>query len=117
MASRNVLSINVLGDKPLTADGTFTYAYDALSRLIAAYSNGTLVVSNRYDHLGRRVVKIAADGTHTFLYDGWRPLVETVVRPDSVTDRIDYVWGKDISGTLDGAGTSRCMDRFDIIPS
>lgn len=26
---------------------------------------------NRYDHLGRRVQKIAADGTHTFLYDGW----------------------------------------------
>ena len=51
----------------------------------------------------RRVQKIAADGTHTFLYDGWRPLVETIVRPDSTTDRIDYVWGKDISGTLDGA--------------
>ena len=87
----------------LVSDGIFTYAYDALSRLTAAYSNGTLVVSNRYDHLGRRVVKIAADGTHTFLYDGWRPLVETVVRPDSTTDRIDYVWGKDISGTIDGA--------------
>ena len=87
----------------LVSDGTFTYAYDALSRLTAAYSNGTLVVSNRYDHLGRRVVKIAADGTHTFFYDGWRPLVETIVRPDSTTDRIDYVWGKDISGTIDGA--------------
>ena len=87
----------------LVFDGTFTCAYDALSRLTAAYSNGTLVVSNRYDHLGRRVVKIAADGTHTFLYDGWRTLVETVVRPDSTTDGIDFVWGKDISGSLDGA--------------
>ena len=87
----------------LVSDGTFTYPYDALSRLTAAYSNGTLVVSNRYDHLGRRVVKIAADGTHTFLYDGWRPIVEIVVRPDSTTDRIDYVWGKDIPGSLDGA--------------
>ena len=87
----------------LVSNGTFTYSYDALSRLTAAYSNGTLVVSNRYDHLGRRVVKIAVDGTHTFLYDGWRPLVETIVRSDSTTDRIDYVWGKDISGTLDGA--------------
>ena len=28
---------------------------------------------------------------------------ETVARSDSTTDRIDYVWGKDISGTLDGA--------------
>ena len=87
----------------LASFGPWTYAYDALSRLVAVYSNDTLVVSNRYDHLGRRIQKIAADGTHTFLYDGWRPLVETVVRPDSTTDRIDYVWGKDISGTLDGA--------------
>ena len=28
---------------------------------------------------------------------------EIIVRPDSTTDRIDYVWGKDISGSLDGA--------------
>ena len=69
----------------------------------AAYSNGTLVVSNRYDHLGRRVQKIAMDGTHTFLYDGWRPVVETVARASGGTDRIEYHWGKDLSGTLDGA--------------
>ena len=60
----------------------------------AAYSNGTLVVSNRYDHLGRRVQKIAADGTHTFLYDGWRPVVETVATPSGGTDRIEFHWGK-----------------------
>ena len=28
---------------------------------------------------------------------------ETIVRSDATTDRIDYVWGKDISGTIDGA--------------
>ena len=65
--------------------------------------NGTLVVSNRYDHLGRRVQKIAMDGTHTFLYDGWRPVVETVASASGGTDRIEYYWGKDLSGTLDGA--------------
>ena len=67
---RKELSVKALGDKPLTADGTFTYAYDALSRLTAAYSNGTLVVSNRYDHLGRRVVKIAADDGHQWFASG-----------------------------------------------
>ena len=85
------------------AGQSVAYAYDALSRLVAVYSNDTLVVSDRYDHLGRRVQKVAADGTHTFLYDGWRPVVETIVRPDNSTDRIDYVWGRDISGTPDGA--------------
>ena len=87
----------------LASFGDWTYAYDALSRLTAAYSNGTLVVSNRYDHLGRRIAKIALDGTHTFLYDGWRPVVETVARVGGGTDRIEYHWGKDLSGTLDGA--------------
>ena len=58
---------------------------------------------NRYDHLGRRVQKIAPDGTHTFLYDGWRPVVEMVARPGGGTDRIEYHWGKDLSGSLDGA--------------
>ena len=31
---------------------------------------------------------------------------ETIIRPDSTTDRIDYVWGKDISDTPDGAAGS-----------
>ena len=87
----------------LASFGPWTYAYDALSRLTAAYSNGALVVSNRYDHLGRRVQKIAPGGTHTFLYDGWRPVVETVAKPSGGTDRIEYHWGKDLSGALDGA--------------
>ena len=58
---------------------------------------------NRYDHLGRRVAKIAPDGAHTFLYDGWRPVVETVAKPGGGTDRIEYHWGKDLSGSLYGA--------------
>ena len=58
---------------------------------------------NRYDHLGRRVQKIAPDGTHTFLYDGWRPVVETIAKSGGSTDCIEYYWGKDLSGTLDGA--------------
>ena len=45
--------------------------------------------TNRYDHLGRRVQKIAADGTHTFLYDGWRPVVETAAKSGGGTDRIE----------------------------
>ena len=75
--------------RELASFGPWTYAYDALSRLVAAYSNGTLVVSNRYDHLGRRVQKIAPDGTHTFLYDGWRPVVETAAKSGGGTDRIE----------------------------
>ena len=87
----------------LSVLGPWTYAYDALSRLTEVRSNGVLVASNSYDHQGRRVRLVTQTATHTFIYDGWRPLVETVVRPDATVDRIDYVWGKDISGRLDGA--------------
>ena len=60
----------------------------------------------------RRLQKIAADGAHTFLYDGWRPLVETVVRPDLTTDRIDYVWrllGSDPNGGVRVVGLCEIM--------
>ena len=36
-------------------------------------------------------------------WSDWMARTEIIVRSDSTTDRIDYVWGKDISGTLDGA--------------
>ena len=54
----------------------------------------------RRSHIG--CMLIAADGAHTFLYDGWNVVLE-LVEHDGVTDRIEYYWGKDISGTLDGA--------------
>ena len=79
-----------------------SYAYSP-DGLLSAVSNDDVTVAYRYDHLGRRVQKIAPDGTHTFLYDGWRPVVETVASTSGGTDRIEYYWGKDLSGSLDGA--------------
>ncbi len=39
-----------------------------------------LAVSNRYDHLGRRVQKITPEATHTYFYDGWLLVKEVVER-------------------------------------
>ena len=64
---------------------------------------------NRYDHLGRRVQKIAADGAHTFLYDGWRPVVEMVAKSGGGTDRIEWRNGDIISGK----GIARYDERLD----
>ena len=64
---------------------------------------------NRYDHIGRRVQKIAPDGTHTFLYDGWRPVVETVATPSGGTGRIEWRNGDIISGK----GIERYDERMD----
>ena len=68
------------------------------------WSNGVRVVENQYDALGRRVIKRTPDATHTFVYDGWLLVVERVERSNGILEQIDYWWGKDLSGTLDGAG-------------
>ena len=91
-------------DGGLVSFGEFDYVYDSASRLTEVWSNGAKVVENRYDALGRRVVKRTPDATHMFVYDGWLLVVERVERGNGQLDQIDYWWGKDISGTLDGAG-------------
>ncbi len=93
-----------------------------------------LAVSNRYDHLGRRVQKITPEATHTYFYDGWLLIKETRhpaasrsrkareqletrhpaapqlgsdaagSRVSMEDDVIEYYWGKDLSGSIGGAG-------------
>ena len=91
-------------DGGLVSFGEFDYVYDSASRLTEVWSNGAKVVENRYDALGRRVIKRTPEEMHTFVYDGWLLVVERVERSNGQRVRIDYRWGKDISGTLDGAG-------------
>jgi hypothetical protein len=39
--------------------------------------NVYVLVSNRYDHLGRRAQKITPEATYTYFYDGWLLIKET----------------------------------------
>ena len=88
------------------------FGYDARSRLISAsdlvFTNNEcrldLIVSNRYDHIGRRVKKITRDSEITFFYDGWNLVEERIAYANGTTATINYYWGKDLSGTLQGAG-------------
>ena len=91
-------------DGGLVSFGEFDYVYDSASRLTEVWSNGAKVVENQYDALGRRVVKRTPEATHTFVYDGWLLVVERIERSSGIFEQIDYWWGKDLSGTLDGAG-------------
>ena len=91
-------------DGGLVSFGEFDYVYDSASRLTEVWSNGAKVVENRYDALGRRVIKRTPEEVHTFVYDGWLLVVERVERSNGQRVRIDYRWGKDLSGSLDGAG-------------
>jgi RHS repeat-associated protein len=91
-------------DGKLTCDDRFGYVWDAENRLTAVYSNSLCIVSNTYDHMSRRVLKVTPTASHTFVYDGWN-LVCEILRPASGAPSTNlYVWGKDLSGTLQGAG-------------
>jgi len=90
-------------DGGLVSFGDFDYVYDSASRLTEVWSNGTRVVENKYDALGRRVIKRTPDATRIFVYDGSLLVVERVERSNGMLEQIDYWWGKDISGTLYGA--------------
>ena len=91
-------------DGNLLTNGVFSYAYGADNRLSSVSSNGVLLVTNFYDAQGRRVRKIVSHGgteaqRFDYLYDGW-----LLVRETATGLSTDYVWGKDLSGTLQGAG-------------
>jgi RHS repeat-associated protein len=85
--------------------GGWTFVWNGENRLIAA-SNSSVVISNTYDHMGRRITKTTknqAQGTTNqtqFVYDGW-----AMIREESSTTTNHYVYGLDLSGSMQGAGT------------
>ena len=52
----------------------------------------------------QRVKKITQEATTTFFYDDWNLIEERVAYTNGTSSTIRYYWGKDISGTLQGAG-------------
>ena len=91
-------------DGGLTGFGGLTFAYDSGSRLTSVSSNGVVIATYDYDVFDRRVRKVTPEAETTFVYDGWNLVLEEVAHTNGAVDRIEYVWGKDLSGTLDGAG-------------
>ncbi len=115
-------------DGNLIADARWAYTWDAENRLVSMETqsgiivpNGPLLESERmrleftYDGQSRRVAKKvfkwesgdwALDTYLQFAYDGWNMIAE--FRFNSSTSTFDlnsrFVWGLDVSGTLQGAG-------------
>ena len=88
----------------LSIPGRMAMAYDAKNQMTFC-SNAAYRVWNTYDHLGRRIAKRARAGTYTnyeysYLYDGWNMIAEIF---SSGSARY-YLWGLDLSGSLQGAG-------------
>ena len=91
-------------DGNMTACGPWSYTYDSANRLATVSSNGVLLVTNNYDARSRRVRKVTSDATTTFFYDDWNLVEEHIAYTNGTTSTIHYYWGKDLSGTLQGAG-------------
>jgi RHS repeat-associated protein len=113
-------------DGNLTADGRWSYTWDAENRLVSmetvssAYGVGVprQLIQFKYDYLGRRIRKTVAnwnsmtstyDATldRKFLYNGWNLIAEYDVGASSLTLVASYTWGLDLSGNLvDGGGVN-----------
>jgi len=113
-------------------DGRMWHTWDAENRLVRSEpglggaTNGSVRVVNSYDHRHRRIQKrvevLTGRGagypldpsqagtwdvmeTRTFIYDGWNLTAEVVVDAQTGTTNVTrYLWGPDLSGTLQGAG-------------
>jgi len=90
-------------DGNIITNGVWSFRWDAENRMVAAYSNDTLLGVNVYDDQSRRIRKVTAQGTRTFLYDGWNPIREIRSQSSEVSTNY-YCWGTDLSGTMQGAG-------------
>jgi RHS repeat-associated protein len=91
-------------DGNLTAVGQLSLTWDAENRNTVVLSNGNPLVANSYDPQHRRVIKTTPAAEHTFLYDGWLPVLEKIVLSNGTVEVREHVWGKDLSGTRGGAG-------------
>ena len=109
-------------DGNLTRDGRWAYEWDGENRLIRMSTRGDVLDSGvprqriefTYDSQWRRVAKrvyvwtnstFALRTSSSFLYDGWNLVTEVSTNlPSQIGNRQSYVWGLDLSHSLQGAG-------------
>jgi RHS repeat-associated protein len=108
-------------DGNLVNDGTREYYWDSENRLVRV-SGGTYTLAEYvYDHIGRRIAKIATaespqgEERRIYFYDGWNLVGEyafvEIPDPEDSEETIwsweldfSYTWGLDLSQSLQGAG-------------
>ena len=93
-------------DGNMLTNGVWSYVWDGENRLIGISSNDLLLATHAYDHQSRRIQKVAGGTTRSFLYDGWNLIQEfqSSTIPPFHSSTNFYVWGLDLSGSLQGAG-------------
>jgi RHS repeat-associated protein len=107
-------------DGNLTNDGRWAYTWDGENRLIqmqtlANLPSGVPVekLLFGYDYQGRRVSKVVSNYSNgawslvsklQFVYDGWNLLAELSAFSSPPSPVRSYLWGLDLSGSMQGAG-------------
>ena len=90
-------------DGNLTRRGDRTFTWDAEHRLITIHERGILIARYTYDHQSRRIARWTRDGVdERYLYQGWNLIA--VYHPGETAPAETYTWGKDLSGSIQGAG-------------
>ena len=102
-------------DGNLLTDGRWRYTWDGENHLVSlqplSVAAGNQTLNFEYDSVGRRIRKTvrtnngsssAITADTKFVYDGWNLIAELNAADNSVLR--SYVWGPDLSGTLQGAG-------------
>jgi len=105
-------------DGNLTQDGRWDYVWDGENRLVKLRSRSGSPATERrvefeYDWQGRRIRQTVwndrDDGQGSevsdtlYLFDGWNLIAELNANSSNVKVRT-YIWGLDLSGTMQGAG-------------
>ena len=86
-----------------TANSTLTW--DAENRLTSATLPDSTTVTYAYDATSRRIAKTTVTGITLYLYDAWSPIAEYIGSAGvSPTLSKTYLWGMDLSGSMQGAG-------------
>jgi RHS repeat-associated protein len=93
------------GPLPANVNANSALVWDGENRLIQATVGTTgSVVRYSYDSQSRRIAETVGTNTKITVYDGWNPIAEYAIQNSTFTIQNSYLWGIDLSGTLQGAG-------------
>ena len=84
---------------PVAPTDNSSLTWDAENRLVSA-SIGNTTKTTHYDSQSRRIAETTDSATTLFVYDGWNSIAEYTGSTLFKT----RLWGKDLSGTMQGAG-------------
>jgi RHS repeat-associated protein len=98
------------GPLPAAPGDNSTLVWDGNNQLIEVTPYGGSTIKYHYDPLGRRLARTSGSNRTYWFYDGWNPIAEvsgavhTTGTAPAVTLQKTWLWGTDLSGSLQGAG-------------